>query len=112
MSRFLRICLLMMAVLGFALAGPVQANCAPPAVAIAAPCAAMAMDDAGPEQRQEPANPMKACMIVQCPSAPPAVAEVGTGVGEPVFHAARPAMSPVRTMASADPAPEQRPPIS
>lgn len=100
-------------VLSLAMAGPVQANCALPQAAAAAPCAGMAPDEGGPEQQNpEAPAPAKACTIVQCPSAPPVVAEVATGVGEPVSHTARPVMSPVRAMASADPAPEQRPPIS
>lgn len=112
MLRLVRMCLVMLAVLGLALAGPVQANCALPEAAAAAPCADMAMDEGSPEQPQHAPTPMKACTIVQCPSAPPAVAEVAQGVGKPVLHAVRLVMSPARAMASADPAPEQRPPIS
>lgn len=111
MLRLARMCLVMLAVFGLALAGPVQVNCALPEAAAAAPCADMTMDEGSPEQ-QQPSAPMKACAIVQCPSAPPAVAEVAAGVGEPVLHAARLVMSPVQAMASADLAPEQRPPIS
>lgn len=113
MLRVLRACLLTLIVLSLTMAGPVQADCAPPQAATAAPCTDMAPGEGGPEQQHpEAPAPAKACTIVQCPSTPPAVAEVGTGVGEPVLHAARPVMSPVQAMASADPAPEQRPPIS
>lgn len=111
MLGLLRLCLLMLAVLGLALTGPGQVDCAPPQLTTASPCAYMPADEGSPEQ-QEPMAPSKACAIVQCPSAPPAVAGVATGVGEPASHAARPMMSPARAMASADPAPERRPPIS
>ncbi len=110
MLRFLRTFLVGFAVLGLALAGPVQANCAPPPVA-AAPCSGMAMDGDGPE-RSRPDAPAKTCAIVQCPTAPPAVGEPARDVSEPALHAVRPILALVRTMMSADPAPEQRPPIS
>lgn len=109
--RILRAGLLTLVVLGLSLAGPVQANCAPPPTDAAVPCSSMAMDEEGPEQPR-PDVPTKVCAIFQCPTAPPAVAEAESGVAEPVSHAARPMMVPGRTLASADPAPEQRPPIS
>lgn len=110
MLRILRASLLMLVVLGLAFAGPVQANCASPPAA-ATSCSGMTMDEDVPEPSR-PDTPSKACTIVQCPTAPPAVAEPGRDVSEPTSHPVRPLMAFVRTITSADPAPEQRPPIS
>lgn len=109
--RILRAGLLTLVVLALALAGPVQANCAPPPADAAVPCSGMIMDEDGPDQPR-PDEPVKACAIIQCPTAPPAIVAPAKGTGEPHLHVIRPAMSADRTMPSADPAPEQRPPIS
>jgi hypothetical protein len=109
--RILRASLLTLVILALALAGPVQANCAPPPADASAPCSGMIMDEDGPDQPR-PEKPMKACTIIQCPTAPPAIVAPAKGIGEPFFQVIRPAMSAARTMASTDSAPEQRPPIS
>lgn len=109
--RILRAGLLTLVILALALAGPVRANCAPPPADAAVPCSSMNMDEDGPDQPR-PDKPAKACAVIQCPTAPPAIAAPATRIGAPTFHVIRPAMSAARTMASADPAPEQRPPIS
>ena len=112
MLRLLRAGLLTLVILALALAGPVQANCAPPPADAAVPCSSMNMDKEGPDQSR-PDKPAKACAIIQCPTAPPAIAAPATRIGAPTFHVIlRPAISAARTMTSADPAPEQRPPIS
>lgn len=111
MRRLLRSFLMALVVLGLALAGPVQANCAPPPAAASTPCGDMAVGGATDEQ-PPPDAPAKACAIIQCPTTPPAVTQAARGVREPTSHVARPMMVPGRTMASADPIPEQRPPIS
>lgn len=111
LMRYLRAGLLTLVMLALALAGPVQANCDPPPADAAVPCASMIMDEDGPDQPR-PDTPAKACAIIQCPTAPPAISVSAKGAGEPTFHVIRPAMSAARTMASANSAPEQRPPIS
>ena len=112
MLRVLRMGLVMLALLGLALAGPVQAACAMPEPAMATPCSGMMADDGEPAQQPAPVAPAKACTILQCPAAPPAVAQAAQGVGEPVAHAAQRVLPPARTMTSHDPGPEQRPPIA
>jgi hypothetical protein len=109
--RILRAGLLTFVILSLALAGPVQANCAPPSADAAVPCSSMISDEDGPDQPR-PEKPAKACAIIQCPTAPPAIAAPATRIGAPTLHVIRPAMSAVRTMVSSNRAPEQRPPIS
>ena len=111
MGRILRNCLLVMAVLGLVVAGPVEAYCASPAAAMASPCAEMPMDQVPAEQQPQDA-PAKACTILQCPSTLPATMDVANAIDAPAFHAARMAILPSRVMANAESAPEQRPPIS
>jgi hypothetical protein len=111
MARLLRIFVLILTVIGIALAGPVQANCAPPPAAAATPCGEMVMDEA-PAHDQRPDAPAKACAIVQCPSALPTFAEVTPELELPAVLAVRQTISGSPARASADSAPEHRPPIS
>lgn len=111
MGRLLRIFVLTLMVLGLALAGPVQANCAPPPAAIATPCSDMAMDEA-PDHQQRPDAPAKACAILQCPSALPTFAEVTADLELPAVLAVRQTISASPALAGAISAPEHRPPIS
>lgn len=106
--------MLTLVVLGLALAGPVQLNCAQAQsqIEVATPCADMAMDEGGTGQQQRPERPMKACAILMCPSTSPAMVAVVEGVRETTSHAVQHVIAPVRIMVSANPAPEQRPPIS
>ena len=111
MGRLLRIFVLILTVLGLSLAGPVQANCAPPPAATPTPCSDMAVDES-PEHQQQPDAPQKSCAIVQCPSALPQFAGVADELELPIDRAIRRTFASSPAPAGADPAPEQRPPIS
>jgi hypothetical protein len=110
MIRALRTALTVLVVLGLAMAGPLSALCAAPSSNAAPPCSCMTLDAEGPEQPCP--EPAKACSILQCPTASPALGHAGASADAPISVAARAAPVRYRTLASADPAPEQRPPIS
>ena len=110
MARVLRIFVLSLIVLGLALAGPVQANCAPPPAAAATPCGEMVMDEA-PAHDQRPDAPAKSCAILQCPSALPTFAEVSPEFLSPVVLSFSQTIAASPARAGADSAPEHRPPI-
>lgn len=76
------------------------------------PCADMVMGEGGSGQQQRPEMPTKACAILMCPAAPPAMVAVTEGVREPEARAVLHVDLPIRIMVSTNPAPEQRPPIS
>ena len=111
MLKAARLGLLILTVLSLALAGPVQANCDRQPAAPSTPCGDMTMgaDDPG---RPQPDAPQKACAIVQCPSALPQFAGVANELELPIARAIRRTFASSPAPAGANPAPEQRPPIS
>ena len=111
MGRLLRNFLMMLAVFGLVLAGPVQAHCASTSASVMSPCADMIVDEGSADHQQQDA-PIKACTILQCPSTLPAALSDAKAVEAPASRTALSAVLPSRVMASAEPTPEQRPPIS
>lgn len=111
MSRLLRTFIVTLAVFGLALAGPVRASCASATAAVEVPCASMCLNEDGPAQPQ-PDMPAKACPMLMCLSAPADVAEVAKTLEQTVSLGVRHVLPANLAMASANLAPEQRPPIS